>query len=116
MKIAISAQGRDMESPMDSRFGRAAYFVLVNLENNEWSAYDNAQNVNAAHGAGIQAACNVAKLGAGAVVTGHVGPKAFAALNAAQVEVYIGASGSVKDACEQFKAGQLKKTDEADGL
>jgi predicted Fe-Mo cluster-binding NifX family protein len=52
------------------------------------------------------------ELGAAAVLTGHVGPKAFAALQAAGVKVYAGASGTVREAVERYKAGQLAETRE----
>ena len=47
------------------------------------------------------------------VITGHVGPKAFAALQAGGVKVYTGASGTVAEAVEQFKAGKLRATESA---
>ena len=46
--------------------------------------YDNGASQVAAHGAGIQAADRVSRAGAQAVLTGLVGPKAFADLFAAR--------------------------------
>lgn len=108
MKLVVTSQGADMGSQIDPRFGRAKFFILVDTETDEFAAHDNTQNVNAVQGAGIQAAANVVDLGVGAVITGNVGPKAFAALQAGNVKVYIGATGSVSDAIRQFKAGELE--------
>ena len=108
MKVAVSSRGSDLASLVDQRFGRAKGFIVVDTETDEFSAHDNSQNLNAAQGAGIQAARNVAELGAEALVTGNVGPKAFATLQAAKINVDIGASGTVRDALEQFKVGQLQ--------
>ena len=113
MKVAITSQGSDLSSPVDPRFGRAKSFIVVDTETHAFEAHDNTQNLNAAQGAGVQAGRTVAELGAEAVVTGHVGPKAFATLQAAGVKIYIGAQGSVKEALEQFKAGQLSCVDQA---
>lgn len=108
MKIAITAQGQDLNSPLDPRFGRARYLLVVDLESGDWSVQDNSVNLNALQGAGLQTAKRVVETGAKAVVTGHVGPKAFSALQAGGVKVYTGATGSVSDAVEQFKAGRLQ--------
>lgn len=113
MKIAVTSSGPEMTSQVDPRFGRAKYFIVVDEETNESTPHDNGQNLAAAQGAGIQAGQNVAALGVDAVVTGNVGPKAFTTLNAAGLKVYVGASGSVKDAIEQFRAGQLECANEA---
>ncbi len=114
MKLAVTSQGQELSSSVDPRFGRAKYFILVDTETGEFSATDNSQNLNAAQGAGIQAGKNVVDLGAKAVVTGHVGPKAFATLQAGSIAIYAGASGTVADAVEQFKAGKLKQSNGAD--
>jgi predicted Fe-Mo cluster-binding NifX family protein len=92
---------------MDPGFGRARYFIVVDTETGEFSAVDNAANLNSAQGAGIQAGKRVAELGVEGLVTGHVGPKAFSTLEAAGVRIHTGASGTVADAIEQFKAGKL---------
>lgn len=114
MNIVITSQSGQLDSPVDSRFGRAACFALVNTDTGECTAHDNAQNLNAVQGAGIQAARTVAELGAEAVVTGHVGPKAFATLQAGGIAVYTGATGTVAEALEQFRAGKLSPAEAPD--
>jgi predicted Fe-Mo cluster-binding NifX family protein len=114
MKILVTSDGTSLDSRVDPRFGRARHFVLVNTETGGASSHDNAQNLNAPQGAGIQAAQTVARLGAEAVLTGHVGPKAFTTLQAGNIVVYTGVSGTVKEAIEQFKGGRLAPTAKAD--
>ena len=114
MKLAVTSQGRELSSPVDTRFGRAKFFVIVDSETGQFSVADNTQNLNAAQGAGIQSGGKVVELGAKAVITGHVGPKAFVTLQAGGVKIYTGAAGTVADAVEQFKAGKLKQSDGAD--
>ena len=113
MKIAISSQGKDMESAIDTRFGRARYFIVVDTETDSFTLHDNEQNLNALQGAGIQAAKNVTDFGAQAVISGNIGPNAFATLNAAEIDVYTGAFGMVQDAVTAFKEGTLKKTEKS---
>ncbi len=113
MKIAVSAQNGSMDAQVDPRFGRAKCFIVIDAETGGFSAHDNAINLNATQGAGIQAAKNVADLGVRGVITGHVGPKAYATLSAAGIEMYTGASGTVRDALEAFRAGKLSKAEKA---
>ena len=108
MKVAITSQGLDMNSAVDPRFGRAKCFVIVDTETGDFASHENSQNLAAVQGAGIQAGRNVIDLDVEAVITGNVGPKAFSALQAGNVKIYIGASGTVADAVEQFKAGKLE--------
>jgi predicted Fe-Mo cluster-binding NifX family protein len=114
MKIAVTSKGTTVESQIDPRFGRAAGFMVCDIETGECQFKDNTQNLNAAQGAGIQSAKNVADSGASAIVTGHCGPKAFAALSAAGIKIYTGAEGTVAENIEKFKAGELKECDNAD--
>lgn len=109
MKIAITAHGQDHEAKVDSRFGRADYFVFYDQENDTWDSVANIQNLEAAHGAGIQAGQNLLKTGAGVLLTGHVGPKAFKVLSAGKVKVYSfgDRTGTVNEAVQEFLAGQL---------
>ncbi len=113
MKIAVTAGGRELTSEMDTRFGRTKYFIVVDTDTNDFVAHDNAQNLNAAQGAGIQAAESVARLGAEAVVSGNVGPKAFRALTAADIKIYLSEKATVAEVVRRFKAGELKVVDAA---
>jgi len=114
MKVAVSARGGSLQSEVDPRFGRARYFVIVDTETGEFTAVDNEQNLNAAQGAGIQAAQHVAAQGVQAVLTGHCGPKAFRTLSAGGIAVFTGVEGTVADALERYKAGELSTAEDAD--
>ncbi len=110
MKIAISAKGKGLDDEIDPRFGRAAYFIIVDPETMEFKAVDNTQNIEAMQGAGIQAARTVAEEGAGVLITGHCGPKAFVTLQAAKINVAVNVSGTVGEAIEKFKRGEISYT------
>lgn len=107
MKFAITAQGPDVESLVDPRFGRAHYFRVVDCENGQQVVVDNEGGANAVQGAGIGAARTLANLGVQAVVTGHVGPKAWTALEAAHIEVYVVSGDTVEQAMKAFIGRQL---------
>jgi predicted Fe-Mo cluster-binding NifX family protein len=107
MKIVISAIAPNLDSVIDPRFGRAAYFVIVDTNTMEWESHPNPA-VGASGGAGTQAAQYIAHQGARAAVSGDFGPNAYSALNAAGIAMYLlGASQTVREAIEHFKAGQL---------
>lgn len=106
MKIVITATGKTMDSPVDQRFGRAAYFVVVDTETMDFAVIDN-ENVAAAGGAGISSAKAVIDAGAEAVLTGNCGPNAERTLTAAGAKLYTGVTGTVAEAVELFKGGKL---------
>ena len=114
MKIAVTSTGPEMSSRIDPRFGRARCFVVVDSETDERTAHDNAPNLNAAQGAGIQAGQAVARLGADAVITGHVGPKAYRVLKAAGIRILLCGDDTVEGALHRFKAGGLTEPAAAD--
>jgi len=114
MKIAITANGKDLDSNIDLRFGRAYGFIIYDLDNGKHNFVDNVQNLEAAQGAGIQAAQTVVNQNVEALITGHCGPKAFKVLSAADIKIYVGAEGSVKDAIQKFKNNELQETTCAD--
>ncbi len=114
MKLAVTSKGKALESAVDRRFGRAKFFIVADTETGFLHCVDNDQSLNALQGAGIQAANNVVELDVQAVVTGHIGPKAFAVLKAGGIPVYTGATGTVAEAVEQFKENQLELAGEAD--
>ncbi len=114
MKLAITTSGTALTDPLDNRFGRAKAFLLIDTESDEVELIDNAQNLNAAQGAGIQAAETVVNAGAEALITGHTGPKAFRVLLAADVDVYNTDAKTAAEALQLFKDGKLQKANAAD--
>ncbi len=114
MKIAISAQGNSLQSPLDPRFGRAAGFIIVDGQTGAHEYRDNAQNLSLPQGAGIQAAMHVKDAGVEAVITGHVGPKAFAALSKGNIKVYYTQLPTVGAAYAAFTKGELLPAQDAD--
>ncbi len=114
MKIVITTTGQTLDAPLDRRFGRAAGFFVYDLETEAYSVIDNDQNLQAAQGAGIQAAQTVVNSGAQGLITGHCGPKAFRVLTAANVAVYNCEAATVTEAIELYRSGQLQPAQSAD--
>jgi len=106
MNICVTSQGDNLDAPVDPRFGRCQYFIIVDTETLQYKAISN-PNIDARGGAGIQSGQVMAERQVKAVVTGNVGPNAFQTLNAAGISVITGASGSVKEAINKFKQGDL---------
>ncbi len=114
MKVAMTVQGTSLKDSLDPRFGRAKQFLIVDTDSGEQAVRDNAVNLNAVQGAGIQAGQQVVDSGAQAVITGHVGPKAFRVLEAAGVRVFLAADCTAGEALERFKKNELAQQKAAD--
>lgn len=112
MKIAISSTGQNLDASVDARFGRCQYFIIIEPETMKFEAIAN-PSITATHGAGIQTAQMIASKGATLVLTGNCGPNAFQTLSAAGIEVIVGVTGTVKDAIEKYKKGELQPSSQA---
>ena len=113
MKICVTSKGDTLDSEVDPRFGRSLYLIITDTEGSDFEAVKN-PNIDAAGGAGIQSAMLVANKGAKALLTGHCGPNGFHTLQAAGVDVVVGVSGTVEEAIERYKKGDLKPTQSPD--
>jgi len=109
VKICVTAAGTTLDSSVDPRVGRAAYFIIVDSETMAFEAVPNTA-VGAMSGAGIQAAQTIASKGVNVLITGNVGPNAFQALASAGIEIVVGAYGIVREVIEKYKRGELKGT------
>ena len=108
MKVVVSSTGPGLQAATSPTFGRCPVYVFVDTETMQAETLDNGA-ANAPGGAGIQAAQFVLEQGAQSVISGRVGPNAIDVLNAAQVPVYAFNGGTVQQAVEAFKAGQLQQ-------
>ena len=107
MKVAVSSSGTNLDSQIDPRFGRCTYFIIVNTDDMNFEAFDN-EAIALGGGAGIQSSQFVVSKGAEAVITGNVGPNAAQTLSAAGVEIFLGQTGSVREAVERYRKGDIK--------
>jgi predicted Fe-Mo cluster-binding NifX family protein len=111
VKIAVTAQNPGWTELLDSRFGRAACFVIVDGETKDWQNVENKQNRQATQGAGIQAARTIIDAGAAVLISGNVGPKAFRVLQAASVRMFRtnpAAQKTVAEAVAAWERGELE--------
>ena len=106
MKIAVTSVGPTLDDAVESRFGRCAYFLIIDPDTMEFEAMEN-PNIALGGGAGIQSAQLLANNHAEVVLTGNCGPNAFQTFGAAGVRVITGVNGSVRQAVELYKSGAL---------
>ena len=107
MKIAISSKGGDLDAQVDPRFGRCRCFIVADPVTKAFEVMANTAATQSG-GSGIQAAQMIANTGADAVMTGNLGPNAKDVLSAAGIKVYLGVSGTVREALQQYADGQLQ--------
>jgi len=112
MKLAVSSNGDNLDARLDPRFGRCAFFLVVNSDDMSFEAFNN-ESAAQGGGAGIQAAQFLASQGVDAVITGNCGPNAMQTLSAAGVELFAGQAGTVKEVVERFKKGNFRPATEA---
>jgi predicted Fe-Mo cluster-binding NifX family protein len=106
MKIAVSAAGPSIEDPVDPRFGRCSFFLIIDTDSLEFEVIENSGK-NRSGGAGIEAAQRVADQGVIHVLTGRCGPNAEKVLSAAGIRIVDGCEGTVREAVERLRAGSV---------
>ena len=111
MKVAVSANGDQLDSAIDERFGRCAYFLIVDTEDMSFEAFSNESGIFGGE-AGIQSARFIASKGAQFLITGNCGPEAIYTLSALEIGVIWGQSGTARAAIERFKRGELRPASE----
>jgi len=106
MKVCFSSQGDNLDSEIDSRFGRCKYFVVADTKTKKFSSIQN-PHISSRGGAGIQSGQLVAEQKVKVVLTGNIGPNAFHTLQEAKVDVVTGVTGTIRDALEKYIKGEL---------
>ncbi|NJE06288.1 dinitrogenase iron-molybdenum cofactor [Thermococcus sp. M36] len=102
MRIAVPAEdGRGLESNVNGHFGRAKYFVFVDVEEGEIKDVKVVKVPFDEHGTGDLP--NFVKEHGGEVVLAYgMGQKAIAFFNQLGIEVVTGAYGPIKDVVKAF--------------
>jgi len=107
MKVCIPTMGNSgMDGAVSQHFGRAQTFTLVDLDTREVQVLQNVSE----HMGGIGLPTDALKdKGIGVMIVGGLGPKAVQNFAEQCVEVFVGATGTVKDAIEDWRGGLLVK-------
>ena len=106
MRIAVTSTGPTLDDAVEARFGRCAYFLIIDPDTLEFEPIPN-PNTALGGGAGIQSAQLMANKNVSIVLTGNCGPNAFQTFGAAGIQVITGVSGQVRQAVQQYKSGTL---------
>ncbi len=109
LKIAITATGPTLDDHVETRFGRGAYFLVVDPDTLDFEAIKN-PNITAGGGAGIQSAQLMADKNVEVILTGNCGPNAFQVFGASGINVIVGVSGPIRDAITNYKQGAFSST------
>ena len=111
MKVAVSAMGTGLKAQVSPVFGRCPWFVIVETDGKKITGHKDVQNNSAmqAGSAGIMAAQQAGNEGAGTVISGAVGPRAFAVFNQFGIKAYQGTGGTVEENVNAFMDGNLQE-------
>lgn len=88
MKIAITSTENQLDSNLDSRFGRCSYFAIHNTKTKSTEFIIN-PNKNAPEGAGPASVQLVASQGVKQVISGEFGGKVISILNNLQIQMVM---------------------------
>ncbi len=108
MRIALTATGPNLRSPMDSRFGRAPVIIIYDTETKDTEVIDNRSSDNLSHGAGLKTVEKLVTHCVDAVITSDCGPKAHNALNETGISVYHTDAPTAFEALALYQHGFLK--------
>jgi predicted Fe-Mo cluster-binding NifX family protein len=107
LRIAISAEGQDLEARVGDRFGLSRYLLIVDSETMAFEAVPN-PGASGRRGSGIQAVVLAISKNVNTVFTGYMSQTARRHLSANGIEVLTGLSGTVAEVLEKYKKGALQ--------
>jgi predicted Fe-Mo cluster-binding NifX family protein len=109
MRIAISAENTNgLDSPVSPHFGRCPYFILVDLEGQEITGIASVDNPYYANHEPGQVPAFIKSQGADVMLTGGMGGRAVGFFQQYNIQPVTGASGSARQALQNYLAGELR--------
>lgn len=106
MKVAVSAEGPDLDAKAGARLGLASYLVVVDLESKDFKALRSPRDSGS--GGGLQVIALLIAQKCNAVLTGWCSPTAERYLSAHGIRVVTGMSGTVREILAEFERENLK--------
>ena len=111
MKVVIPTSTPDgLLAKRGAHFGKADYYVIVEINNNEIVDVDFAQNPGHEGGACGNAVTNIQNLGADALIVSGIGGRPLEGFKQAGIKVYYdNVSPTVEEAIDKFIKGKIKE-------
>lgn len=112
MKICVPTIGENgLDNQIGEHFGRVPTYTIVDIDTNEVKVVENTSEHMGGRGHPPEI---MAREGVNIMVCRGLGRRAIMMFEELGIDVYIGASGTVRDAVELFKQGKLQKASESD--
>ena len=110
MKVCIPTNGeKGLEDTVGEHFGRVPTYTIVDLENDKVKVVPNESHHMGGRGYPPEL---LAKEGVTTMICQGLGRRAITMFSDFGIEVYVGASGTVKDAINAYKQGNLTRASE----
>ncbi|MDG6218164.1 MAG: NifB/NifX family molybdenum-iron cluster-binding protein [Candidatus Thermoplasmatota archaeon] len=107
MKICIPTMGnKGLDDSVGEHFGRVPTYTVVDLDTDEVKVVENTSEHMGGFGYPPEI---MAREGVNIMVCQGLGRRAISMFDQKGIEVYIGASGTVRDAISDFRQGRLQK-------
>jgi predicted Fe-Mo cluster-binding NifX family protein len=108
MILIITSKQKQIDSPVEERFGRSEWFIQIDTETKQWEVFAN-PGINRSGGAGVAAAQFIIDQQASAVISGSFGPNAESALRAANIAMYVfpNPNITVEEALDSYQQDNL---------
>ncbi len=108
MKIAVSADGPDLNAKVGFRFGTSKYFIIIDQDTMDFEAIAN-PGASTYQGSGVQAVVLVISKKIDTVLTGYCSPIAISHLTVNGIQVLSGVKGTVGEVARMYKKGKLQR-------
>ena len=92
-----------IDGQLDSRFGRAGYFLIVDTDSETVLTNEENKYKNEGHGVGIKTATYVVSSGCKVAIGAQPGPKAAAILEQGNVKLIVAETGTVKEMLQRIE-------------
>ncbi len=106
MKVLVAADGKTLDSRISKRFGKAAWYLVVDLETLNLRASEN-KGPHTHH----EIVRKVAGKGVTTIVTGNIGPGSYDLIASLSIQVALARNMLAREAVERLKKGELKILD-----
>jgi len=105
VKVAVPTMGSNgLDEHVSEHFGRAPTFTVVDMATNEVKVIPNTSEHMGGSGYPPEI---MASAGVEVMLCSGLGPRAIGMFEQCGIEVYVGASGTVRDAIQAWQAGRL---------